>query len=95
VEGKRSDIADRVDKLAKVAAKRGGLDKDSGYKPGTVRRSMVRGGKTLQFPADGQEIVIWPFVKNPIKKNVERISFNVFQETTQTFESKFYAFASS
>ncbi len=60
-----------------------------------MRRSMVKGGKTLPFPAAGQEAIIWPFVKKPIRKNVERITFNIFLETTQTFESKFYAFATS
>jgi hypothetical protein len=95
VEGKTSEIANRVDKLSKVAAKRGGFDKDFGYKPGVVRRSKVKGGKTLQFPANGQEIVIWPYVKKPIGKNVERVSFNVFREATSTFESKYYAFATS
>jgi ribonuclease HI len=93
VEGKTSEISKRVDKLSKAAAQRGGFDRDSGYKPGAVRRSMVKSGKTLQFPADGQEIVIYPFVKKPVRKDAERVSFNVFQEATQTFESKFYAFA--
>ena len=31
VEGKTTDIANRVDELAKAASKRGGLDKDTGY----------------------------------------------------------------
>jgi ribonuclease HI len=90
--GKTTDIGSRVDKLAKVAAKRGGTGRDSGYKPGAYCRSMVKGGVALPYPASGQVAIIRPYAKKPISKTEERISFNVFDDVTQTYASKFYAF---
>jgi ribonuclease HI len=91
--GKTTEIGNRVDKLAKAAAKRGGMDRDTGYKPGAACRSMVKGGVALPYPATGQTAVIRPYAKKPVLKDEERISFNMFDETTQTYESQFYAFA--
>ena len=91
-EGKTTDIGNRVDKLAKAAAKRGGTGHDTGYKPGAFCRSMVRGGVALPYPASGQVAVIRPYAKKPMSKVEERISFNVFDEVAQTYASKFYAF---
>jgi ribonuclease HI len=90
--GKTTEIGRRTDKLAKAAAKRGGIDRDRGYRPGAFCRSMVKGGVALPYPAAGQVIVIRPYAKKPVLKGEERISFNVFDEATQTFESKFFAF---
>lgn len=90
--GKTTEIGNRVDKLSKAAAKRGGTDRDIGYKPGAACRSMVRGGVALPYPARGQVAVLRPYAKKPVLKGEEKISFNMFDETTQTYESKFYAF---
>ena len=93
--GKSTGIGKRVDKLAKAAAKRGGRDRDRGYKPAAFCRSMVKGGVALRYPASGQIAVIRCYAKKIVLKGEERISFNVFVEATQTFESKFYAFTTS
>jgi len=94
--GKTTDVGKRVDKLSKAAAKRGGIDKDTGYKPGAYCRSMVKGGVALPYPATGQVAVIRPYAKKPIAKGKEeRLSFNAFDEVKQTYESKFYAFTTS
>ena len=93
--GKTTGIGNRVDKAAKAAARRGGTDKDTGYKPGAVGRSMVRGGVAVQYPASGQTAVIQPYAKKPVLKGEERISFHIFDEVTQTYAHKFYAFASA
>jgi RNase H len=93
--GKTTEIGKRVDKAAKAAAKRGGADRDTGYKPGAVSRSMVRGGVAVQYPADGQTEIIRPYAKKPVSKGEERISFNIFDEATQAYAQKFYAFASA
>lgn len=61
-----TEIGKRVDKAAKAAAKRGGFDKDTGYKPGAVSRSMVKGGIAVQYPASGQIAVIRPYAKKPV-----------------------------
>jgi ribonuclease HI len=91
--GKTSEIGKRVDKLAKAAAKRGGSDRDAGYKPGTYCRSMVAGGlAALPYPANGQVAIIRPYAKKVVSKVEERLSFNMFDEETQTYASKFYAF---
>jgi ribonuclease HI len=90
-EGKTTDIGKRVHRAARAAAERGGPNIDWGYKPGAVCRSMVRGGVAIRYPASGQVAVIRPYAKKPISKYEERISFNVFNEVTQTYESKFYA----
>jgi|ERR1700723_1342904 len=91
-EGKATEIGKRVDKLAKAAAKRGGTDRDWGYKPGSYCRSMVKGGTALPFPATGQVEVIRLYAKKPVTKEKERISFNIFDDARQVYEFKFYAF---
>jgi ribonuclease HI len=92
--GKATQIARQVDKAAKAAAKRGGLDVDSGYRPGGVSRSMVKDHAAAErFPARGQVIVIRPYVKKIMHKGVHRISFNIFAEGFQTYTGKFFAFA--
>lgn len=93
--GKKTEISKQVDKAAKAAAKRGGIDDDSGYRPGSVSRSMVKGGVAERFPAAGQVLVVRPYVKKSMHNGENRISFNIFDEATQTYVSKFFAFAPS
>lgn len=92
--GKSSPSAKAVDRAAKAAAERGGTDIDRGYRPGAVGRSMVKGGVAQPYPAKGQTDVIRPYAKKIMFKGENRISFNIYDETTQTYASKFYAFAS-
>jgi ribonuclease HI len=87
--GKITKLGKRVDKAAKAAAQRGGIDNDSGYRPGSVGRSMVKGGTAQRFPAQGQVLVIRPYVKKILHKGENRISFHVFDEAAQTYASKF------
>jgi ribonuclease HI len=92
--GKISQIARQVDKAAKAAAKRGGLDVDTGYRPGGVSRSMVKDHVVAErFPASGQIVVIRPYVKKIMHKGVHRISFNIFDEGSRTYTGKYFAFA--
>jgi ribonuclease HI len=91
-KGKKTDIGKKVDSAAKNAAQRGGIDRDADYKPGSYSRSMVRDGAAAKrFRASGQVLVIRPYVKKLRKKREERISFNVFEEATQTYTGKFFA----
>lgn len=93
-KGKRSPIGKKVDQAAKTAAQRGGFDTDFGFKPGSYTRSMVPGGAGAQkFPAAGQTLVIRPYKKNLRKKREEKLSFHIFEETTQSYSGKFYAYA--
>jgi ribonuclease HI len=92
--GKTSQISRQVDKAAKAAAKRGGLDVDTGYRPGGVSRSMVKDRAVAErFPASGQVVVIRPYVKKIMHQGVHRISFNIFDEDSQTYNGKYFAFA--
>lgn len=92
--GKTSEITKRADKAAKAAALRAGFDVDVGYRPGGVSRSMVKDRAPAQrYPADGQIAVIRPCVKKVMHQGELRISFNIFAETTSTYEHKFFAFA--
>lgn len=91
--GKKSATGKIVDKAAKAAAQRGGIDIDRGYRPGAVCRSLVQGGLAQPYPAKGQSDVIRPYAKKVMFRGENRISFNIFVESTQTYEAKFYAFA--
>jgi ribonuclease HI len=92
-KGKKTELGKKVDQAAKAAAKRGGINTDTGYKPGSVSRSMVAGGVAERFPASGQFLVIRPYVKKVMHRRDNRISFNVFDEATGTYAHKYYAFA--
>ena len=92
--GKKSPIAKQADEAAKAAALRGGLDVDRGYRPGGVTRSMVRDYSAAQpYSSNGQVAVIRPYVKKIMVNGEHRISFNIFDDATQTYASKFFAFA--
>lgn len=91
--GKISPIAKVVDKAAKAAARRAGIDVDRGYRPGGVSRSMVKGGIAAQYPANGQVGVIRPYQKKIMFLRENRISFNLFNESQQDYEGKFFAYA--
>lgn len=93
-KGKKTHIGKKIDRAAKSAAQRGGIDQDPGYRPGSYSRSMVRDGTAaVRFPASGQVAVIRPYVKKPRKKREERISFNIFEESGQNYVGKFFAHA--
>jgi ribonuclease HI len=92
-KGKKSELGKKVDKAAKTAAQRGGFDTDTGYKPGSVTRSLVKEGSAERFRAAGQILVVRPYAKKPLRKYGDRISFNIFDVATETYSGKFYAFA--
>jgi len=91
--GKRNPKTKQIHSAAQTAAKRGGIDKDTGYRPGSVSRSMVKGGAAERFPATGQVLVIRPYVKKSMFRGENRISFNTFDEQSRTYVGKHYAFA--
>jgi len=91
--GKKTPLAKEVHNAAQTAAKRGGIDVDVGYRPGSTCRSMVMGGTAQRFPAAGQTIVVRPYTKKVMHSGENRISFNIFDEALQTYTNKFYAFA--
>jgi ribonuclease HI len=93
-KGKKDAIGKKVDKAAKDAAQRGGFNDDFGFTPGSYARSMVPGGAAAQrFQSSGQTLVIRPYKKNPRKHRDEKVSFNIFDEITQSYTGKYYAYA--
>jgi ribonuclease HI len=93
-KGKKDPLGKKVDQAAKTAAQRGGFNDDFGFRPGSYARSMVPGGTTAQpFHASGQTLVIRPYKKKPHKNREEQVTFNIFDEATQSYAGKFYAYA--
>lgn len=92
-KGKTTALGKQVDSAAKTAARRGGIDEDTEYRPGSASRSMVQGGTAQRFPAAGQTIVVRPYAKKVMHGGENRISFNIFDEALRTYANKFYAFA--
>ena len=93
-KGKKTELGKKVDKAAKAAAQRGGIDEDAGYQPGSYSKSVVPGGAAAEkFPASGQTSIIRPYVKKVRKNREERISFNIFDEISQSYTGKFFAYA--
>jgi ribonuclease HI len=90
--GKTSPILKSVDKAAKVAAKRGGIEQDRGFKSGKVSRSMVRGSAEI-FPAKGQTAIIRPYRKNTPIKGENQIRFDLFTEDKKIYSDSYYAYA--
>lgn len=90
--GKKSPILKGVDRAAKMAAGRGGLDVDRGYKPGRVSRSMVKGA-AIRFPATGQSAVIRIYGKKVMAKGENKVRFDLFSEADQTYIASYFAFA--
>lgn len=90
--GKTSPILKDVDKAAKVAAKRGGLNVDSGFKSGKISRSKVSGAATI-FPARGQTAVIHPYRKSMPIKGENQIRFHLYDEEVKEYPGKYYAYA--
>lgn len=90
--GKKTPILKAIDRAAKDAAKSGRSDKDRGYKPGTVSRSLVKGSAT-RFNASGQEAVIRPYRKNVMRKGEIKIRFDL-SDGSGTFVQSCYAYTS-
>jgi ribonuclease HI len=90
---KDSPVLRRVHHDAKAAAKRGGTNIDSGYKPGSITRSKVKGPAT-RFRAAGQVAMIRPYRKKEMKKGVWKIRFDVISDDGQSYVESCYAYAS-
>jgi ribonuclease HI len=89
--GKSTEILKNVDKAAKLAAKRGGLQSDTGFKSGKVFRSHLKTAATI-FPAAVQITVIFIYRKDSPIKTENQIRFDVYDEATKTYPSKHFAY---
>jgi len=90
---KSSPILLRVHHDAKAAAKRGGTNIDSGYEPGWITRSMVKGAAT-RYDAAGQVAMVRPYRKKKMKNGQWKIRFDVISEDGQGYAESCYAYAS-
>lgn len=91
---KESPILLRVHHDAKAAAKRGGTYIDTGFNPGWVTRSMVKGSAT-RFQAAGQSAMVRPYRKKRMKNGEWKIRFDVISEDGQSYVQSCYAYAVS
>jgi ribonuclease HI len=90
---KESPVLRRVHLDAKAAAKRGGPHIDSGYRPGWITRSMVKGAAIL-FRATGQSAMIRPYRKKVMKNGEWKVRFDLISEDGQGYVESCYAYAS-
>jgi ribonuclease HI len=93
VQNKSTQLLKRVDKLAKAAAKSHPRI-DRGLVIGKIGRAKTRGSATM-FPAANQELVIRIVGSKTVGRTGEnRFVFEVFDDTTNTYISKHFAYCS-
>jgi ribonuclease HI len=90
---KESPVLRRVHLDAKAVAKCGGTNIDSGYKPGWITRSKVKGAAT-RFNATGQSAKVRPYRKKKMKNGEWKIRFDVISEDGLGYSGSCYAYAS-
>ncbi len=93
VQNKSTPLLKRVDKLAKAAAKSHPRI-DRGLVVGKIGRAKIKGPATM-FPAANQELVIRIVGSKTVGRSREnRFVFEVFDETTNVYISKHFAYCS-
>jgi ribonuclease HI len=91
VRNKSTPLLQRVDKLAKVAAKSHPRI-DRGLVVGKIGRAKIKGSASM-FPASGQVLVIRIVGSKTVGHDGEnRFVFEVFDESTSTYLSKHFAY---
>jgi hypothetical protein len=91
VKNKSKSLLQRVDKLAKAAAKSHPRI-DRGLVVGKIGRAKIKGGPTM-FPAAGQVLVIRIVGSKTVGREGEnRFVFEVFDESTSVYLSKHFAY---
>lgn len=91
MKNKSTPLLQRVDKLAKSAA-RSHARIDRGLVVGKIGRAKIKGSATM-FPAGGQVLVIRIVGSKTVGREGEnRFVFEVFDENTNTYLSKHFAY---
>lgn len=92
-KGKKSPTLKAIDSDAKAAAHQP-WKRDYGFREGKIGRSKVKQGRTAAslFVAKGQKAVVHAYRK-VLVKGVDRIDFDLYDETKATFISKCRAYA--
>jgi len=90
---KESPVLKRTDRDSKTARQRGGPYLDSGYRPGSIRRSMLKGVAT-RFRAAGQSAMVRAYRKSPMKNRSLKIRFDLISEDGLDYVESCFAYAS-
>ena len=93
IAGKSSPITKMVDREAKAAAALA-TEVDRGFRSGKIGRAKGNTGKAGQlFPAAGQEITIRIYQTMTIRREEQKVKFQLYSEQAKDFIEKFVAYA--
>lgn len=90
--GKSNEPTKLVDRLAKQAAKKSFLKKDTGYIKPKVCRTDVK-GSTEPYDAKGQEALIRVFEHSPVSRRKDSLYKVKFEVLNDGVKEKYYAYA--
>jgi ribonuclease HI len=96
--GKSSQIANRVDRLAKEAARGEGKIVDDGYRQNDVARTELPGGTSDLIHARGQEEIIRVYRKALVGRGTRceyKIYFELYSVERDCFTAKHFAYTST
>lgn len=93
IAGKSTPITKVVDKDAKAAAALP-TEVDRGFRAGKIGRAKNNRGKASKlFPAAGQEITIRVYQTLPVRREEQKIKFELYSAQAKDFVEKFVAYA--
>ncbi len=93
IAGKSTLVTKMVDREAKAAAARPSKV-DRGFRPGKIGRAKSNTGKAAKlFPAAGQEITIRVYQTMPIRREEQKVKFQLYSAQAKDFVEKFVAYA--
>jgi ribonuclease HI len=90
---RESPVLKRTDRNSKAARERGGPYVDGGYRPGSIRRSMLKGVAT-RFRAAGQSAMVRAYRKSPMKNRSLKIRFDLISDDGLDYVESCFAYAS-
>lgn len=93
IAGKSTPITKTVDKDAKAAAALP-TEVDRGFRSGKIGRAKNNAGKAGKlFPAAGQEITIRVYQTVPVRREEQKIKFQLYSAQANNFIDKYVAYA--
>jgi len=91
-KGKKTPTLKMVDRAAKEAGKSPQIF-DRGFRPGKVADSKVKSGSSSMYVANGQTTIIRIYRSGMIRKTAHKLIFDVFDELTNSYTNKCFAYA--
>jgi ribonuclease HI len=93
IAGKSTPITKAVDRDAKAAGD-SPTEVDRGFRSGKIGRSKNNSGKAAKmFPAAGEELVIRVYQTMSAGRNMQKIKFQIFSESSKDFFDKSFSYA--